>query len=97
MTKWVQKKASINRSISIDCETIEYLASNSNFIRTQTGYVESKNQGTLIIRSKQPISQPLPDAGIFSFDDNNKLITFEIFGIIKRDEYSVVFTSSSEE
>ncbi len=25
MTKWIQKKVSINRSTSIDCETIEYI------------------------------------------------------------------------
>ena len=97
MTKWTQKKANINRSTIIECETIEYTGSVSDFKRTITGHVESINSGTLTIHFTQPISQTIPDSGILSFDDNGKLIMFRIIGIIDRSEYSVVFSSLPEE
>ena len=97
MTKWTQKKVSINRSTSIDCETIEYIRSESDFIRTATGHVTSINPGTLKIHSKYPIMQPPPSSGILSFNDNGKFIMFQIIGIVERTEYSVVFASLPEE
>ncbi|MCR2831451.1 hypothetical protein NR402_14335 [Acidithiobacillus ferrooxidans] len=97
MTKWIQKKVSIGRSTSIDCETIEYISSKSDFIRTATGQVTSINPGTLKIYSKHPIIQPPPSSGTLSFNDNGKLIMFRIIGIIERTEYLVVFSSLPEE
>jgi hypothetical protein len=97
MTKWIQKKVSINRSTSIDCETIEYIKSESDFIRTATGHVPSANPGTLKIHSKHPIIQPPPSSGILSFNDNGKLVMFTVLGITERTENSVVFVSMPEE
>lgn len=97
MTKWIQKKVSIGRSTSIDCETVEYIESNSNFIKTATGYITSINPGTLEIHSKYSINLPLSNDSNLSFIDNGKLIIFRIFGIIERTEYSVIFSSLPEE
>ena len=97
MTKWIKKEVSIGRSTSIDCETIEYISSKSDFIRTATGHVPSINPGTLKIHSKHPIIQPPPSSGILSFNDNGKLVMFRILGITERTENSVVFVSMLEE
>ena len=97
MTKWTQKRASINRTISIHCETIEYVKSKSDFHKTLTGLVESINPGSLTLSSTDTIHQPLPDSGNLSFNDNGRLVMFRIIGVAERSGHSVTFVSLPEE
>jgi hypothetical protein len=100
MENWSNKKVTIKseNKIEIICKDITYKRGVIDFIPTATGQVESKNPGELTLLLEKLGEDLLSvNNGVLSFDDNGKLKTFEIIGILHTSEKSITFSVAPPE